>query len=551
MINKKTNMIGKIQELAKISNSKIIICSILSIVSGLSGFAFIALINKLIEESILGNRIHSNYHYYEYGFVAILILFFFSKRILSEMIIILSQDLYWNIRKNIITSVLSAPPDLIKKKRKDIYSTITSDVGSIVNGSLLIIDFISSIIIVLACCIYMAFLSLKVFGVSFLIIIFGVVLYIFRMKSSNEQFNQSRNLEKDFISYFDAILYGIKEINLNPKIGDKINLKIKHIGDNATRNDKGAFIGYLNTQIISQSLFYFLIIFILFYVVKLLHVRVEVSISFVFVLLYISGPISNIMAIFPMMNKTIISLERIINLKQELKVDEDMIVSTEKKEVKIHFDKLEYRKIKFSYEDNKFSIGPLDFIIAKGNIIFIYGGNGNGKTTLLNILLNIYKIDAGQIILNEQLLDLKEFSNFNNLFSPVFSDFYLFDEFYGIDIIDIQQANEYLKMFEVDDKIIIENNKFSTVDLSTGQRKRLALINALLENKPIIVLDEWAADQDPIFRNKFYKEIIPFIISKGFTIVAITHDDKYYKCADKLFKMEYGILIETNEFSLN
>ena len=126
------------------------------------------------------------------------------------------------------------------------------------------------------------------------------------------------------------------------------------------------------------------------------------------------------------------------------------------------------------------------------------------------------------------------------LFAPVFSDFHLFDEIYGISNIPTEKANAYLKIFEIEDKIYFDSYKFSNIKLSTGQRKRLALISAMLEKKPILILDEFAADQDPYFKKKFYTEIIPFIRSEGFTIVAITHDDNYYQYCTKRYKMDGG-----------
>ena len=149
------------------------------------------------------------------------------------------------------------------------------------------------------------------------------------------------------------------------------------------------------------------------------------------------------------------------------------------------------------------------------------------------------------------LINKENYSNYRSIFSVVFSDFYLFDELLGIDNMNIQKCNDYLQLFEIEQKVKLDNNHFSTIDLSTGQKKRLALIAMLLEEKPVLVLDEWAADQDPYFRKKFYTEILPFLKKEGFTIIAVTHDDKYYHCADKLYKMDYGKLIAEDIHTYN
>jgi len=538
-------MFKQIKMLTKISNIKIIGYSILSIILGFSGFAFIVLVNSIIELFI--NNIAFDRSTYLISFIGIIILFLVSRRLLSGGIIHLSQDIFWNIRKAVIEGILQSPVKKIKENKDQIYSSLTIDVGNITNGSLMIIDFVSSIIIVVSCLIYMAYISISLFLVSFVVICMAAGVYVFRSKGNHIKFNISRDLERNFIGLFNSILNGSKEIKMNPIIGKEINTKIGGVMNTAKSNDKGAFIGYLNNQVTGQVLFYLLITFIILYSSTLFDVSIESSISYIFVLLYLLVPLGMVLMVFPVMNRTIISLDKLVKLMNELKNPNEGENDNKELDTDMKFDRLEYKDYAFSYGENLFSVGPINLTINKGEVIFIYGGNGSGKTTLFNTLLNIYEPDQGEITLNEEIISLEHLLSFKGLFSPVFSDFYLFDEMYGVKDIDMHRATEYLKLFEIDEKVVIENNKFSTIDLSTGQRKRLALINAILENKPILALDEWAADQDPVFRQKFYTEIVPYLIGEGFTIIAITHDDKYYNSADKLFKMEYGQLIEIEE----
>jgi len=179
-------------------------------------------------------------------------------------------------------------------------------------------------------------------------------------------------------------------------------------------------------------------------------------------------------------------------------------------------------------------------------VVFIYGGNGSGKTTLVHSILGLRVPTAGEIKLNDIPVNKSNYPEYRTIFSVVFNDFYLFTELLGIDNPDPDKWNYYLKLFELEGKVSLDKNCFSTVSLSAGQKKRLALIAVLLEEKPVLILDEWAADQDPHFRRKFYTEIIPLLKSEGITILAITHDDKYYNCADSLYKMDSGKLIREN-----
>jgi putative ATP-binding cassette transporter len=199
----------------------------------------------------------------------------------------------------------------------------------------------------------------------------------------------------------------------------------------------------------------------------------------------------------------------------------------------------------------EFSIGPIDMAVSRNETLFIYGSNGTGKTTLILSILGLLKPKEGETSFNGIRLTDDNYRVYRTLFGVVFNDFYLFEKLYGIGEVDGEKAVYYLSLFELDNKVSFANRAFSSRDLSTGQRKRLALVATLLENKPVIVLDEWAADQDPHFRKKFYTRILPILKAEGFTIIAITHDDKYYHCADRLYKMENGRLTEMlNEVKL-
>ncbi len=106
-----------------------------------------------------------------------------------------------------------------------------------------------------------------------------------------------------------------------------------------------------------------------------------------------------------------------------------------------------------------------------------------------------------------------------------------------------ENANRYLERLEIAHKVSIRDGAFSTTDLSTGQRKRLALLNAWLEERPVLVFDEWAADQDPVFRRVFYTELLPELKALGKTIIVISHDDRYFAIADQLIRMQAGRVV--------
>ena len=540
------------KKISEVSSSKLIPIkpilgySLLAIVSGLSGFAFITIINKVISNSITATETVPMQDYL-YMFIGAIVVFFISRRWLAGGIIGLSQKIYWDIRKDVIKLILKAPYRKLQEYKDEVYATLTTDVNHITNASMMVITFFSSIILIVACLVYMAILSLKLLGVSAAVIAIGVLVYIVRSKTSNTQIREVRELEKTFITIFNSILHGAKEININADKGTQIYdqklLKVAGIGE--TKFVK-ALVKYLNSEIISQLLFYGLIAFILVFAGPVFQTPIEVKVSFIFVLLYLMGPIVSVMTIVPVMNRALVSLRKMDKLKKDL-TNLEKIQQVDHKERYRDFTNLKIRNYSFSYGENEFSVGPINLEVSRNEVVFVHGGNGEGKTTFINTVLNLYNLDNGEAYIDGELVPLEELEKIKGLFAPVFSDFYLFDEFYGIPDVDYDKVQAYLELFELEEKVFIKDGYFSTTDLSTGQRKRLALISTLLEDRPIIVLDEWAADQDPHFRHKFYTEIIPVLVrQEDKTIIAITHDDRYYHVADTLLKMEYGKLEKTN-----
>jgi putative ATP-binding cassette transporter len=192
----------------------------------------------------------------------------------------------------------------------------------------------------------------------------------------------------------------------------------------------------------------------------------------------------------------------------------------------------------------EFTLGPLDLTFARGEIVFIIGGNGSGKTTFIKLLTGLYAPEAGTILLDGKAVTLDTSDAYRQHFSVVFADFFLFDELLGLTTPTIDdQARRYLDRLKLADKVRIENGRLSTIELSQGQRKRLALLTAYLEDRPVYVFDEWAADQDPYFKNIFYLQLLPELKAQGKTIFVISHDERYYHLADRTIKLEDGQVV--------
>ena len=207
---------------------------------------------------------------------------------------------------------------------------------------------------------------------------------------------------------------------------------------------------------------------------------------------------------------------------------------------------LELRNVKFHYQDSAFSVGPVNLTIRRGELLFLIGGNGSGKSTLAMLLTGLYQPQSGEILLDGKALSAEKPEDYRKLFSAVFTDVWLFDRLLGP---EGQQANpalveKWLAHLQMSHKLELQDGKILNLKLSKGQKKRVALLLALAEERDIILLDEWAADQDPHFRREFYQVLLPLMQEMGKTIFAISHDDHYFIHADRLLEMRDGKLSE-------
>ena len=191
-----------------------------------------------------------------------------------------------------------------------------------------------------------------------------------------------------------------------------------------------------------------------------------------------------------------------------------------------------------------FALGPIDLAIRRGETVFIVGENGSGKTTLVKLLLGLYAPHAGALTLDGAPVPPERRDDYRQLFSAVFFDYFLFGDVMAPGPIDPAEARRHLERLDIAHKVDIVDGKFTTTDLSAGQRKRLALVQVYLERRPIAVFDEWAAEQDPTFRRIFYTEILPEFRARGTTLIVVSHDDRYFDAADRVLRLKDGHVVE-------
>jgi len=267
--------------------------------------------------------------------------------------------------------------------------------------------------------------------------------------------------------------------------------------------------------------------------------------------LFIIGPIGLIIQAVAVLGSAEASAARILGLETRL---EDFASGADTRrpvnpKTFADFKRISLEAAEYEYPAmdgvDPFHLGPVSLGVNRGEILFISGGNGSGKSTLMRVLTGLYAPSSGDLRVDGRPVGPTNRRDYRALIASVLSNYHLFSELYGLGHVSADAVAEQLRYFELEDKVAVENDRFVSIDLSTGQKKRLALIVALLEDRPLLVLDEWAADQDPQFRKKFYRELLPKLKAEGKTIIAVTHDDAYFDVADRRIHLSEGMQIET------
>jgi ABC-type siderophore export system fused ATPase/permease subunit len=301
---------------------------------------------------------------------------------------------------------------------------------------------------------------------------------------------------------------------------------------------------FLSINLISQYGLYFVVSVILFVLPALNLLSREDVISYVIIILFISGPINNIINLQQLYTRFFVANTRISNFIKDFDVIEEE--NLPKESSLDDFESLSFNDVGFTYpckdEESSFQLGPINLNIKKGETIFIVGGNGSGKSTFINLLTGLYKPTEGEITIDDKN---SRDENIQDLIAAVFTDNHLFSKNYDNYILENNpHYNELLKTMEMDRIITDDKDTSIRRKFSKGQSKRMSLIFNLLEKKPVMVLDEWAADQDPHFRKYFYEFLLPKFKEEGKTIIAVTHDDAYFHLADRIIKFDYGNIVK-------
>ncbi|WP_342624965.1 cyclic peptide export ABC transporter [Pseudomonas alkylphenolica] len=459
------------------------------------------------------------------------------------------QHIIAKLRKELGEKVLAAPIDQIERFRSHrLIPVLTHDVDTISDFAFAFAPLAISLTVTLGCLGYLAMLSWPMFLMMLVAIVIGGLVQFYAQSLGLRGFEAAREAEDELQKNYNAIAEGAKELRIHrPRRNRMFNRGIVQTADFICATQVKA----INTFVIAKtfgSMLFFVVIGLALALQAFWPSNDKAVMSgFVLVLLYMKGPLEHLIGTLPIVSKARIAFARIAELSRQFSSPEPHLLLNGPALAQREIHSLELLDVAYSFppvaELAPFRLGPVNLRIEQGEIIFIVGENGCGKTTLIKLLLGLYAPQQGSIHLDGKPVVHASRDDYRQLFTTIFADYYLFDDVIQADQQLPAQADKYLRRLEIAHKVSVENGRFTTTDLSTGQRKRLALINAWVEGRPVLVFDEWAADQDPTFRRIFYTELLPDLKRLGKTIIVISHDDRYFDCADQLVRMEAGRVV--------
>lgn len=553
---------------------------ILGAASGLANISVLYWVNEGMRKQVTKNlELMEMIQTYVLPFAAVLLGGIFAGLLSQFTLGYLSEQSTYNLRLKITRHVMSSPlRDVENIGASSIYSILAYDAQTISAFLQAFPNILVSGVTLLAGSAYLAWLNPRVALFSGGFMIFGVLMYHFLSGRGMSHFLRARKKTDAMFANFHALTGGVKELKLNRLRrsgflqGDyqPVADALKH--HNVTGGQFLSLSGY------SGHLTLFSLIGLLVFFPFLVVDGSSDFASSVLVILYLTGPLDMMLNLLPMIGRLKIAMQRIDRLgllddglvtRSEAKLVQDPQVSGLARTLQ---GPIELKDVEFSYVEaveeqepeqaQKTALGTqaetalqqsppkrkilhnINLVLAPKELVFLIGGNGSGKSTLLKVLTGLYSPESGSVCYAGKKMEGEEpTEEYRQLFSTIFSDFHLFSRMpHPLTELDRQQVDHYLKDLDLSSKVEVEDDKFSTIALSQGQKKRLALLVSYLEDRPVYIFDEWAADQDPEYRHYFYTRILPRLRDQGKTILVVTHDDRYFPLADRVLKLDGGYM---------
>jgi len=523
----------------------LVVSLLLSMASAALGVSVIAFINErlLASQSVQATMLAS--------FAGLLVVLFVLSTSSQLVMSRLGHSVVYELRRMLVKRVLDTQIVQIENiGAAKILASLSSDTSHISSAFLSLPHAVYGAAVCLGAFGYLAWLSLPLFGATVAWLVVTVLVAYRLLLGTQRHYELAREVEDDLIADYQAVIEGRKELALNRARArlvyeQEFETHARRERDHARSGDQWNSV---NDNFVTVMTFG--AIGLAFFLADSMGwATTATAATYGLTILFIGTPLASVVNSVPALVAGDVALRKV----RELELAEySPEFASDVPPAARAFQRLELRGVRYRYpggEDGSgFEVGPVDWTLTRGEIVFVIGGNGSGKSTLARLLSGLCEPSAGELRLDGTAVDPARRGELRGLFSAVFSDFHLFKQLLGADgPASPQDAQRWLTTLGLSQKVELEGSRLSDLRLSTGQRKRLALLLGVLEDRPILLLDEWAADQDPSFRRRFYRELLPMLRASGRTIVAITHDESYFGVADRVLKLEAGRLVAVQQ----
>ncbi|WP_204153676.1 cyclic peptide export ABC transporter [Leptolyngbya sp. CCY15150] len=470
---------------------------------------------------------------------------------MSQLLLIrLAQGALFDLRLVLARQLLDCPLRQLEALGSHrLIAALTADIETIASAFTVVPFLCIDLAIVGGSLIYLGWLSLPLLLVIVAFIALATVTYQLIAQQARRFLVTAREEQDHLFKHLRGIIHGIKELKLHHQ-RRQVFLSEELRQTAATYRHfnmlgMGIFAGATSW---GQLIFFAIMSIFLFVIPRFRPLETALLASYILTIIYLSAPLENLMRRLPILSRASIALDKVESFGFMLNHCQEP-PSPIRLPQSPTWQRLELNHVTYDYDrgadTTPFTVGPINLILTRPEVVFLIGGNGSGKSTLAKLITGLYPPTTGQITLDGEAIADRNREAYRQQFSAIFADFYLFDRLLALDSPEqIEQANTYLTALHLDHKVHLRAGELSTTDLSQGQRKRLALLTAYLEDRPVYLFDEWAADQDPQFKAVFYTQILPELKRRGKLVLAITHDDKYFHLADRILKLESGQLVE-------
>lgn len=527
--------------LLRISKREVILAAVVGILAGVGNAGLIALINRCVSEGADASRALVA------AFAGMGLLMLVTSLVSRLLLIRLAQRVTFEMRMRLSRRILAASLRHLEKVTPPrLLAALTDDVSAVTNALLGLPTICINASVLIMCLIYLGWLSWPVLLAVFVFMILGIFSYQAMAGRALRHLRHARGEQTALFRHYRALTEGTKELKIHRRRREEfLDKSLQATAASFRLSNMSGMTLYAAADSWGQFLFFVLIGLLIFALPAWRHVSTLTLTGYTLTMLYMMTPMQVLLNMLPVLGRAQVSLQEVERIGLSLDAASGKEGTPAQDPPAASPARLELRGVTHTYrveqETDNFTLGPLDLTFEPGEMVFVVGGNGSGKTTLVKLITGLYAPETGQVLLGGEPVNEETSDDYRQHFSAVFSDFHLFESLLGLRHAELDaQARAHLVRLQLDRQVNVSDGALSTTALSQGQRKRLALLTAYLENRPFYVFDEWASDQDPLFKEVFYTQLLPELKSRGKTLIIITHDDKYFGLADRLIRLDYG-----------